>query len=170
MLVDINFNPDELVFDPIKHKNFYDNVSDYMKSLHMRDILVKLDTGIYEYWDVNAPLLDGYEFNHYFDNYLPSGQKYIDCYGHGVCDNYQQVLERDEDVKKFIDDPDKKFILKLCYIAKQDQPENDGWRWEKWGEYIGDQKPQYEYLYDEEDIDGVFCYELLEVIELPKKD
>lgn len=171
MLVDINFNPDELVFDPEKHKYFYDDIPDHLKSLHMGDILVRLDKGIYEYWDVNEPMLDGYEFENYYDNYLPNGREYTDTYGYGVCDNYQQVLERDEDVKKFIDDPDKKFILKLCYIAKKDQPADGGWRWHKWGEYIGDLDPQYEYLYDEDDdIEGVFVYQLLEVVEVPEKD
>ena len=38
-----------------------------------------------------------------------------------------------------------------------------GWRWHKWGEYIGKHNPQYEYLDHESGIDYVLVWKLCPV-------
>ena len=38
-----------------------------------------------------------------------------------------------------------------------------GWRWHKWGPYIGTQDPQCEYLADEPEIKEVFVYRFIQL-------
>ena len=77
---------------------------------------------------------------------------------YGVCDNYQQILE----YLPVETDP-RKFIIVLTPIYKKHEPCRYGWRWEKWGEYIGTQKSVADYLYDEPYIDMVYVYHVYEV-------
>lgn len=53
----------------------------------------------------------------------------------------------------------------LCWKVTKD-PENpcSGWRWHKWGDYIGTRNPQCEYLNDEPEIDEVFTFSIYKVI------
>lgn len=92
----------------------------------------------------------------------------IDC-PYGVCDNPEQLLnaydfEKDE----------RKLVIALTPIYKKDQPPKEGWRWHKWGPYIGNKRkmcncnpkfsiPVYEYLYDEPDVDLVYCFHIYEI-------
>ena len=79
---------------------------------------------------------------------------------YGVCDGVQNFLEVfDEELKSI---PEKVFVI-LTPVFKDCQPEHGGWRWHKWGPYIGYQNPRYEYLYDEEDIDIVWLYHIYKV-------
>jgi hypothetical protein len=58
---------------------------------------------------------------------------------------------------------DRRFTLAFTRVRKRDQPDEGGWRWHKWGEYIGEKSPQYEYLYDEgNEIEEVYCYHVYE--------
>jgi len=82
---------------------------------------------------------------------------------YGVCDNVEQVLER---YKQWLDLPDRKFCISFTKVSKSEQSESGGWRWHKWGEYIGVKNPQMEYLYDEsDDIQEVYCYHIYEILE-----
>lgn len=149
-LVNLNFDPEYHIFGDIDN---FDDIPEYLLNLKNKDIIQKLADGIYEHWDINEMILPDYEFESY-------------DYPYGVADNYQQILERDPDVQECINDPDKNFIIQLCWIAKADQPEWGGWRWEKWGEYIGDFQPKSMYLYDEPKIDGIYVYQVFEVINI----
>jgi hypothetical protein len=40
-----------------------------------------------------------------------------------------------------------------------------GWRYHKWGDYIGSQNPQSEYLYDDTHIDAVWTFHIYELVE-----
>ena len=63
-------------------------------------------------------------------------------------------------------DEEVKFVLLLTPIVNEhDSSHYGGWRWHKWGEYIGKHTIQYEYLDQEEGIDFVFVWELIPVIE-----
>lgn len=88
-------------------------------------------------------------------------REYISSYI--VCDNLEQALAY---WKAQIDDPEHQFVLTLCEIRREDQPARGGWRWHKWGPYIGSHNPSYEYLYDEKDIPSVFVAHLCQVVEL----
>lgn len=84
---------------------------------------------------------------------------------YGIADNASQVLDYYEELCKkygeYMENSD--FIILMTPIFKEDEPENGGWRWHKWGRYIGKYEPKHEYIYDEEDIDFVYCFHIYEV-------
>jgi len=83
---------------------------------------------------------------------------WFNCYG--VCDSPEQFIGRFEE--KLQNDPRKLFVT-FFKIEKKKQPKQDGWRWHKWGPYIGDKNPQHEHIFDEdESILEVHCYHVRE--------
>ena len=80
---------------------------------------------------------------------------------YGVCDSPEQLYP----YIKFLDTLDKKYAVFFTEMNKEDQSEEGGWRWEKWGEYVGKQKPMCQYLYDEPLINRVYIFSVMEVIE-----
>ncbi len=80
---------------------------------------------------------------------------------YGVSDNVEQVLEK---YKEWLQSPERKFCISFTRIVKSEQESRYGWRWHKWGDYIGTKNPQHEYLYDEDDdIQEVYCYHIYEI-------
>lgn len=77
---------------------------------------------------------------------------------YGVCDNVDQIFEQ----SIIESDPDRYFIVALTEVRKENQSPDGGWRWHKWGPYIGVHEPTMEYLYDEPDIESVFVYHIYE--------
>ena len=57
----------------------------------------------------------------------------------------------------------KKHVCFVLKIRREDQPAYGGWRWHKWGPYIGNQTPQAEYLFDEPEIESVIIFQFHEV-------
>ena len=112
-----------------------------------------LATGVYRH--------DGYMFN--FDGFIKNNtfdkilDKWID---YGVCDNYEQILKVRRDI---LSNHNKRFVIGLSTVEKKNQCAEGGWRWHKWGEYIGTQNPHYEYIYDEPNIEKVYCYHIYEI-------
>lgn len=101
----------------------------------------------------------------YQQNYFPDECIFdpkMPCYG--VCDSVEQWKEH---YKHLIENPKVKSFVAFTEIRKDEQPSDGGWRWHKWGRYIGNHKPQYEYLYDEKDVESVLVYH---VYVLPWKD
>lgn len=102
-----------------------------------------------------------------FDNVLGRG-KVKECYPeieglencYGVCDTPEQFIERFE---KILDEDPRKFVVSFCIVRKENQTPSGGWRWHKWGPYIGDKEPQCEYLYDEPEIERACCYHVYEL-------
>ena len=86
---------------------------------------------------------------------LPSGWYY------GVCDSVENLLERIPELVT----SEREFVVLLTEIDRDTQPEEGGWRWHKWGDYIGTQTPTCEYIYDEPIIDLVYCYHIYERIQ-----
>lgn len=83
---------------------------------------------------------------------------------YGVADNIEQIKKY---LKKYIDVPDEKYIIAVTPVF-QHKGEADGWRWHKWGPYIGTLNPQCEYLDDEDfgdDFEYVLCFELYKVLQ-----
>ena len=79
---------------------------------------------------------------------------------YGVCDNYKQILDKFKDE---LNDKDVNYCIIISTVKKSDEPEFGGWRWCKWGKYIGDKEPKCEYLYDEKDIDVVYCFHIYDI-------
>lgn len=85
---------------------------------------------------------------------------------YGVCDNPHQVIEHYKPFwNELITNRNKKFVVLMTPVFREDMEESGDWRWHKWGEYIGNQNPQHEYLYDDKHIDLVFTYNIIEIEE-----
>lgn len=77
-----------------------------------------------------------------------------------IVDNIEQFYS----YFKFLNLLNKEYIACLTPIYKSEQPSTGGWRWHKWGPYLGNQKSiGTEYLYDEPNIDLIFVATVYEV-------
>lgn len=83
--------------------------------------------------------------------------RYVAAYG--VCDTYKQILEQIPEILK----RPNSYIITVTSIQREHEPPQEGWRWSKWGEYIGTHEITAEYLYDEQEIEEVFVYHVYEV-------
>lgn len=84
---------------------------------------------------------------------------------YGVADNITQIKKH---FKKYINDKNEKYIIAInpIFQHKEHAGEGDGWRWHKWGPYIGKLNPQCEYLDDEEfgdDFQYVLCFDIYKI-------
>ena len=75
---------------------------------------------------------------------------------YGVADDIEQIKEY---YKEEVNDKEKKYFLALTPVwqEKENKGKGGGWRWNKWGKYIGKLNPQCEYL-DDEDFGEDFQY------------
>lgn len=92
----------------------------------------------------------------------------VDKLGYGVADNASQILDNHERLcreypgyAEYVENRD--FVILMMPEFREDQPEKDGWRWERNGDYIGKFEPKYDYLRDEKGIDFVWVFETIEV-------
>jgi hypothetical protein len=78
---------------------------------------------------------------------------------YGVADSIEQIKEYYSDE---IADPNKKYAIALTPVwqDKGNKGKSGGWRWHKWGKYIGKLNPQFEYL-DDEDFGDDFTYTIV---------
>lgn len=83
---------------------------------------------------------------------------------YGVADNIEQIKAY---YKDWIEKSDWVITVTPVYQNKQNAGKGGGWRWHKWGEYIGKLNPECEYLDDEDfgdDWQGyVLCYHIYPV-------
>ena len=104
-----------------------------------------------------------YQISHHGStDFLPEYEHYpkLSVGPYGVCDSLEQIKQQCHELA----DPDRRFVITLTEVRKADQPPDYGWRWHKWGEYIGDHEITQEYLADEKDIERVFCFHIYEKI------
>lgn len=138
-----------LFFDPV--------VSEILSLIGQGGLPTEVEKGIYlsPSFSFGNGILN--EKNDYFD---------FDDYDlspYGVCDNIEQVKER---YKKWFEHPDFKFCVAFTKVLKSEQPESGGWRWGKWGEYIGEKTPRSDYLYDEgDDIQEIYCFHIYQILD-----
>lgn len=95
----------------------------------------------------------------------PEGYGFAVCeFGeYGVCDSPEQFLEHD--LGKWLVESERNFVVSFSKVVKANQSLEGGWRWHKWGAYIGKHDPQFEYIYDERDeITEVYCYHVYECV------
>jgi hypothetical protein len=128
----------------------------------------RIDRGIYQITHFNGDSEMDYEWrfgsagrNHRdrFEADYPSFAA-GDFNAYGVCDSYQQVLEQCPEIVA----SERGFVMFITELSKASQPDEGGWRWHKWGPYIGTQEPQCEYLHDEPVIERVFTFHIYEVL------
>lgn len=92
------------------------------------------------------------------DQYEEDRSNYLGTYG--VCDSPDQFIEY---AAGRLDVPDRFFVVSFVCIERSGQPESGGWRYHKWGDYIGQQNPQSEYLYHDTHIERVYTYHIYEL-------
>jgi hypothetical protein len=84
---------------------------------------------------------------------------------YGVADNIEQIKEY---YKEEIENSNREFFISCTPVFqnKENEGKGGGWRWHKWGRYIGKLNPQYEYLDDEDfgaNFKYVICFHLYEL-------
>jgi hypothetical protein len=116
-------------------------------------MFVRLDKGVY-----GIKCFGGSNFLQDFNQYPefdgPGGS-------YGVCDTVEQLLAYYPELSDACQD--RSFVVTMTCIKRADQSPDGGWRWHKWGKYIGTFDHQYEYLYDEVGIEQVYVYHIYEV-------
>lgn len=116
----------------------------------------------HEFSDTNFKIVDDYPtFSD--DGSVLSDDEWGGLSSYGIADNVEQVKARFANV---IANPDTLVCISMTPVFKKAQPEHGGWRWHKWGSYIGVQNPQREYLYDEPEIDMVLIFHVYVVKEV----
>ena len=127
----------------------------YIMNYHKAYAVKQLHKGIYtemypDYSDIlNIATAISIPLEEYFE-FSSSGS-------YGVCDGLQNFLDIFNEELATI--PEKVFVT-LTPIHRKQQPEYGGWRWRKWGPYIGNFKRTEEYLFNETEIDTVWIYHI----------
>lgn len=78
----------------------------------------------------------------------------------GVCDSPEQLVGK---LPASVAEGPNKYVVSMVEVRRSDEPPEGGWRWHKWGGYIGDKTPTTEYLHDEPEIDAVWTYHVYAV-------
>lgn len=130
-----------------------DSISQMIGRLNGNNEAVQeLRIGVYKRPDFGSyPFMPGYS-----DSFDCEGLS-ISCYG--VCDNIQQIIDQCPELEA---DKDRQFMVAVTPIIKAEQPSSGGWRWHKWGPYIGEGDPQCEYIFNEPVIGDVLVYHIYE--------
>lgn len=83
---------------------------------------------------------------------------YVHTYG--VADNIAQIqaFVQEQEAKGY---DFGKCVINIRPILRKYEPAQGGWRWHKWGSYIGNFKHRCEYIHDEEGIEMVLCFSIL---------
>lgn len=137
--------------------NFEKNSNEINDFYEIEEYFYKIKDGIYRTNDSDFNAEYGIDL---LTNYKIKDERYKMSEYYGVCDNEEQVLiEHSEIVTS-----DLLYCVLMTPVYKKDQSSEYGWRWHKWGEYIGNYDIQHEYLYDEVGIEMVYVYSIYEVI------
>ena len=85
------------------------------------------------------------------------------AWDYGVADSLEQIVSYYENRGEGFRGNHVIFVNK---VTKDPRPEAamTGWRWHKWGPYIGTRNPQCEYLNDEPEIEEVLCFSIYKVV------
>ena len=118
-------------------------------------------TGVYQIGHFGSSDFMRGLYEQYPDLNTSIDEPYMGCYG--VCDSVDDILAKCPLIEN---DPDRQFVICLTQVrrATDNKGKGGGWRWHKWGEYIGKREPTTEYLDDEPEIDSVYVYHVYERI------
>ena len=155
MLVDPEFNKDK---------------SAWMAHALSEEQYRKISTGLFETAHHNFDCLisksggnlqDEDEWTDHIDWNLPMRERFDQLNQqivpfYGVCDSVEQFLKKFGSV---IEESSDQYCVSFSKIVKNIPAVQGGWRWHKWGEYVGEKDPQHEYLDHEDDsIMEVYCF------------
>lgn len=87
------------------------------------------------------------------------GDRWLGPYG--VCDDVANLVQ----VYRYaVNHPTRQFVFTMKKVKRDlnNKGLGGGWRWHKWGEYIGHYTPTTEYLDDEPLIEMVYCFHVFE--------
>lgn len=84
------------------------------------------------------------------------------CWFFGVADNIEQVVDFYNKNKDGVFAGNH--VITFFDVYRNKNNPYCGWRWHKWGLYIGEKKPVAEYLNDEPEIDHVICFNIYKVV------
>ena len=122
----------------------------------------RIAQGVYQtgHFNFDNEIAGKLSMNQCYPNHLVmrDTKEYFGCYG--VCDNWQQITEQ---CPMLCSSTDRHFAISITSISKADQPASGGWRWHKWGPYIGTQEPTCEYIHDEPVIEQVYVYHVYQL-------
>ena len=103
-----------------------------------------------------------YEIGHFGSSAFLRDYEEYDSFGergnYGVCDTVEQLLQHYPELEA----EGRHFVVTITRVRRDQQSEEGGWRWHKWGEYIGTQNPRHEYLFDDTHIDEVLVFHIYE--------
>jgi len=129
------------------------------------------ETGIYQSsCSFNFPCIEFEEFKDMcnipreqsFDLFAPEYKKV----SYGVADSIEQIKQY---YKNEIKDTKRKYFIECSPVFqdRENKGKGGGWRWHKWGKYIGKLDSKCEYLDDEdfgEDFKYIICFSINEVL------
>jgi hypothetical protein len=119
-------------------------------------IVKRLGIGQYEIDGFNSDILLYDENNYDLVEGLPIESE-------GVCDSPEQLMEL---AGEAIQNDKRSLAVFFTYVSKDpfNRGMGGGWRWHKWGEYVGKGTPTTEYLDDEDEFEnGVYVFSISEV-------
>ena len=76
-----------------------------------------------------------------------------------VFDTPEQVFQK----WSWIETDPNLYVVSIAVLRKEEQEPYGGWRWHKWGDYLGDLEPQCEFLYDEPEIEQAVVAHVYEI-------
>lgn len=128
----------------------------YLQSMPVDFLLRRtVKTGIYE---------STCDFNWFVNTFSDSHRLLMPESLFGVADNPNQIIKYGNEKLS-----NAEYVVDYFIVKKEDQDPHNGWRWHKWGAYIGNKTQRFEYLYDEPDITKVLCFCFHETESIPQK-
>lgn len=127
-----------------------------LATLALKARVERVEEGIYRLGHFNFDHEIAEEGWKVFHSDLPES---VACYG--VCDSIEQFLT---DFGGALQSDPRSYCVGFTHVAKHPERagEGGGWRWHKWGPYVGHGEPTTEYLDDEEGFaDGVWTFHVL---------
>lgn len=98
----------------------------------------------------------------YIDECIEAYQQGLDYEGDGDFFQGKQLVQFMQAIEE--ENREYGFVLLLTPIVNEHNHEWGGWRWHKWGEYLGHHQIEHEYLNDEDGVDFVFVWKLVAVV------
>lgn len=125
----------------------YQPKADAITTMLFGGMATQLECGAWLITHFNSNSMVPKEWDDWNDWYVDDNV--IDQYG--VADTAEQVMAHFEPI-------DAEMVIFVTPVVKAHEPSSGGWRWHKWGTYIGTKKPTAEYLHDEPEIEQVYCF------------